>query len=378
MKKDKKRIIVVLTVILILFCIFTYFVAAESASQTIKILDNSFKSMGINVSEFVSVELITMLLQVSAVVIGVLNALILILLLTMKKQENKTLIKILLIISIVFGAGCSDWVLILSVVNLVLFLSKSSWIEEKKNLKEIITEKKEEVEKVVKKDKDVEKLKLLKNSKSDYIWTGVLIVVYYFLLFTPVSFSNAALNVIYEILVYLFLMLFSIFVFRKTFTRDFRELSKNFKGYAVLSLKYWGLMFLTLIVLNIIKVLALGTDSVASNQAILNSLPLWFVAPIAVIYAPLVEESVFRGSVRRFIKNDVVFIVVSGLLFGLLHTLSETELLPFVINTLIYGAMGAWLAAAYVKTNNMASNMLVHFYQNALSVIVMILATFMH
>lgn len=378
MKKEKKRIIVILTVILILFCIFTYFVAAESASQTIKLLDNSFKSMGINASEFVSVELITMLLQVSAIVIGVLNALILILLLTMKKQENKTLIKILLIISIVFGVGCSDWALILSVVNLVLFLSKSSWIEEKRNLKETITEKKEEVKKVVKKGKDVEKLKLLKNSKSDYIWTGVLIVVYYFLLFVPVSFSNAALNVTYQILVYLFLMLFSIFVFRKTFTRDFRELSKNFKGYAVLSLKYWGLMYLTLVVIGIIKVLVLGTNSVTSNEAILNSLPLWFVAPISVIYAPLVEESIFRGSFRRFIKNDVVFIVVSGLLFGLLHTLSETELLPFVINTLLYGAMGAWLAAAYVKTNNMASNMLVHFYQNAFSAIMMILASFMH
>lgn len=378
MKKEKKRIIVILTVVLILFCIFTYFVAAESASQTIKILDNSFKAMGVKASDFVSVELITMLLQVSAVVIGVLNALILVLLLTMKKQENKSLIKALLITNIVFGVGSSDLVLILSVVNLVLFLSKSSWIEEKKNLKEIITEKEEDVKKIVKKDKEVERLKLLKNSKSDYIWTIVLMVVYYFLLFIPVSFSNATLNVTYQVLVYLFLMLFSIFVFRKTFTRDFKELSKNFKGYAVLSLKYWGLMYLTLIVLNVVKIIVLGTDSVSSNQAILNSLPLWFVAPIAVIYAPLVEESVFRGSVRRLIKNDVVFVVVSGLLFGLLHTLSETELLSFIINTLIYGAMGAWLASAYVKTNNMASNMLVHFYQNTLSVIIMILASFMH
>ena len=95
MKKEKKRIIVILTVFLILFCIFTYFVAAESASQTIKILDNSFKTMGVKASDFVSVELITMLLQVSAVVIGVLNALILVLLLTMKKQENKSLFQFL-------------------------------------------------------------------------------------------------------------------------------------------------------------------------------------------------------------------------------------------------------------------------------------------
>ena len=193
MKKEKKRIIVILTVVLILFCIFTYFVAAESASQTIKILDNSFKAMGVKSSDFVSVELITMLLQVSAVVIGVLNALILVLLLTMKKQENKSLIKALLITNIVFGVGSSDLVLILSVVNLVLFLSKSSWIEEKENLKEIITEKKEDVKKIVKKDKEVERLKLLKNSKSDYIWTIVLMVVYYFLLY-------------YHLIIHLFLL----------------------------------------------------------------------------------------------------------------------------------------------------------------------------
>ena len=376
MKKEKKKIAVILTVVLILFCIFTYFSAVESASQTIKILDDSFESMGSGVGEFVSVELITMLLQVSAVVIGVLNALVLVLLLTMKEQENKVLIKALLITNIVFGVVSSDLVLILSVGDLVLFLSKSSWDEEKKNLKEIITEKNEDVKKIVKMDKEGRKLKLLKSSKIDYIWGGVLIVVYYFLLFIPVSFSNEALNIVYQILVYLFLMLFSIFVFRKTFTRDFKELSKNFKEYALLSLKYWGLMFLTLFVLSMIKVLILGTDSVTSNQAILNSLPLWFVAPIAMIYAPLVEESVFRGCFRRFIKNDVIFIVVSGLLFGLLHTFSETELLPFIINTLIYGTMGAWLAAAYVKTNNMASNMLLHFYQNTLSIVMMCLTLF--
>ena len=72
---------------------------------------------------------------------------------------------------------------------------------------------------------------------------------------------------------------------------------------------------------------------VSNNQQLLES--TFKSAPIlmtitGVIFAPVVEELVFRGAVRRVIKNKWVFVTVSGLLFGLVHVLKH-DLPIFVI-----------------------------------------------
>ena len=51
--------------------------------------------------------------------------------------------------------------------------------------------------------------------------------------------------------------------------------------------------------------------------------------------APFVEELVFRGSVRKIISNDWLFVITSGLLFGLVHVLSN----GLVIMILLISAM---------------------------------------
>jgi len=67
-----------------------------------------------------------------------------------------------------------------------------------------------------------------------------------------------------------------------------------------------------------------GLKQISNNQKALEE--LFKSAPVlmtvtGVIMAPVVEELVFRGSVRRVIKNKKVFVIVSGLLFGLVHVL---------------------------------------------------------
>ena len=60
----------------------------------------------------------------------------------------------------------------------------------------------------------------------------------------------------------------------------------------------------------------------SNNQESIMSLPLWNSIPLAVIYAPIVEESLFRGCIRRFIKDDKIFIIVSA---ELCHILTKKK-----------------------------------------------------
>ena len=96
--------------------------------------------------------------------------------------------------------------------------------------------------------------------------------------------------------------------------------------------------------------------------------------PLAVIYAPIVEESLFRGCLRRFFKNDKVFIIISAISFGLLHTIfSEPNLYNAIVMGIPYMAIGGFLAYLYTKTNNMCTNMAFHAFHNAIVMIFVIL-----
>ena len=121
----------------------------------------------------------------------------------------------------------------------------------------------------------------------------------------------------------------------------------------------------------------LGAKAESGNQEALKTLPLWYLIPSAIIFAPIVEEAVFRGSLRRFIKNDVAFIIVSALTFGLLHTfLSEEGLYSIIVQSINYVAMGGALAYSYTKTNNIYTSMMVHAFQNTFGVLMIIFQSF--
>ena len=131
----------------------------------------------------------------------------------------------------------------------------------------------------------------------------------------------------------------------------------------------WGVMLLASLGAAIL-VMLLNGNTQSANQEALTTLPLWFMIPAACIWAPVVEEAIFRGVIRRFISNDVIFVIVSSVTFGLLHTIGqEATLYLTIVQSLQYIAMGAVMAIVYVKSNNITTNMGVHCIQNTISTI---------
>lgn len=87
---------------------------------------------------------------------------------------------------------------------------------------------------------------------------------------------------------------------------------------------------------------------------------------VLIVLAPIVEEFVFRYSIFTFTKNPRNAILVSSILFALVHGIG--------IATLLYFFMGACFGLLYYKTNkNIGASILAHAINNALSVISMLL-----
>lgn len=180
------------------------------------------------------------------------------------------------------------------------------------------------------------------------------------------------------IVFYVVILSLMIGVFYKQLIHDFKIFKSYFKEYFVLILKTWGkalvLIMITTIIIQIITHTTQANNQIALQNSF-NSKPV-FIAILAMFYAPIAEELMFRGVFRKFIKNKKLFIIVSGVVFGLMHVIDDSKTLAEFSYVFVYSILGIYLAGIYAKTNNLCTNIFMHFMQNTLSIIVMILSMF--
>ena len=117
-------------------------------------------------------------------------------------------------------------------------------------------------------------------------------------------------------------------------------------------------------------------QSVSNNEALVRQsielAPIYMLFTCAVV-APIFEEMVFRKSLYGLIKYKWLFILVSGLGFGLLHVLgSYTSPLDFLY-IVPYGSMGCAFAYLLTKTDNIVLPIIIHAIHNFVLVITQII-----
>jgi membrane protease YdiL (CAAX protease family) len=176
-------------------------------------------------------------------------------------------------------------------------------------------------------------------------------------------------NNVVRVLFYLLNFVVCFCFFKDEIVNGFKLVFKNFGAYFSFVLPKIGIMYLIYIISAVVVVIVLNLG-VSANQQAVNDLPLYVSFPLAVIWAPIVEESLFRGCLRRLIKNDIVFIIVSGFIFGIIHTLGEDSLFKVFGLMVPYGVLGSCLAYLYVKTNNITTNMAWHSAHNFFTLVI--------
>ncbi len=133
-------------------------------------------------------------------------------------------------------------------------------------------------------------------------------------------------------------------------------------------------------VLSILINLLLNTpNSISMNQLSINK--ILFLDPVAaalmiisaVFIGPVVEELAFRKSVFGFIKNQKTALIVSSVLFGMIHIISEIIMLDFVgalTSGISYVAAGFVFGYIYKNANkNIYIPILAHMGYNLVSIL---------
>jgi len=170
-------------------------------------------------------------------------------------------------------------------------------------------------------------------------------------------------------------ILLLIFLYRKIFAKDLKDFLANIKNYLKTYIDYWALAFGLMTISNFI-IVTLFPNSVATNQENVNA--IMTVAPLymfisAVFFAPFVEETIFRLSVRNIFKNNALFIIISGLIFGGLHVIGSYQNLIDLIYIIPYSIPGFVFAYTLVKSKNIFVPMSLHLFHNGFTMIMQII-----
>lgn len=271
--------------------------------------------------------------------------------------------KLIAVSVICFFFAESSIVMLLSVVNFIVLLCLK-----RKNPEDYPTTEK----------KEIPHLEYQKSSKKEIIF-GIILVIAYF--------SNILLDkvippdisqttaILITVVYYIVIFVLAIVCFKDRLKRDIKLFKENSKAYIQYVLPRLGIMYVIFVISNTICIL-LTQQATSTNQSMIEAMSLWFTIPVAVIWAPIVEESIFRGVLRRFIKNDKLFIIISAVIFGLLHSIVEATVLNVIIMTIPYAILGGFLAYIYAKTNNITVNILSHTFINTIAMLFTTLMAF--
>ncbi len=157
-------------------------------------------------------------------------------------------------------------------------------------------------------------------------------------------------------------------IYNKKISKDFKDMKKNSIKYFNKYIKYWLIGLFIMMVSNLFINLIVTNDIPSNEQAIretFNISPLYIFFS-AVIYAPIVEELIFRQSIKNIFHNKWLFIIISGLLFGSMHVFGDFKNITDLLYIIPYSTPGIIFAYMLEDSDNICVPMSFHFIHNGI------------
>lgn len=204
---------------------------------------------------------------------------------------------------------------------------------------------------------------------------GLMIIALYFFLGELLSipflflYQKKLLNLeIANLLLYISLTIIFVIIYFKDLKIDFKNFLKNPKEILKIGFNYWikGL-FVMMVSSFIFNIIGIGTSvNQEQNLELLKNMPLYELIS-AIILAPILEELVFRRSLKYALKNNYIYAYTVGLIFGFIHITTSLSSPIMLLLIIPYSAMGIAFGFTYKKTNNIYSTITIHMIHNAIS-----------
>ena len=90
----------------------------------------------------------------------------------------------------------------------------------------------------------------------------------------------------------------------------------------------------------------------------------------AILFGPIIEELIFRKTIFGIFKKNITGLIVSSLIFGTIHLVSEPSLASAIVNGTAYFVMGFVFGLIYLKNDkNVFAPMIIHILSNLIAIL---------
>ena len=172
------------------------------------------------------------------------------------------------------------------------------------------------------------------------------------------------------------LLIILLIIYFETLEKDFNKIKGNINKLLDIGVKYWliglGIMMISNLLIGFL------TPAQAVNeqgvQELIHSSSILSIITVGVM-APIIEELTFRKAFKDVFKNNLAFILTSGLVFGALHVVLSFNSLWDLLYIIPYSSLGIAFAATYAKTDNIYVSIFMHMFHNTALTILSIVAS---
>ncbi len=173
--------------------------------------------------------------------------------------------------------------------------------------------------------------------------------------------------------------LFIIYNYRKNLKSDLKKLKRQSLKKTIGTIFKWVIIIFVFVIFCgfITDLIIPGHASDANTSAVydLYSVSTWYTIFKTMIFGTLIEEILYRESVRDCIKNNFVFIIVSSVIYTFLNTVFVGFTEGFVLSSmLIYFLPAIFWSIAYLRNNdNILLLSLIKFTYNLIPLTILLL-----
>ena len=217
------------------------------------------------------------------------------------------------------------------------------------------------------------------------ITKNILIFISYFIYVTlfkiilysfGLNFNNLNMNqrVIFIIISAVIFMGIITFLYRKELLEELKDFKTNFKKHISKNIILYLIGILLMGTLNVI-IYKITNQSLSENESqireYIKNIPIYMIFS-TVIYSPYIEELIFRKSLKNIFKFKYLFIILSGIIFGLAHITDPSNMTELLFS-IPYIVMGIIFALIYSRTNNIFTTITFHLCHNLILLIIQFL-----
>ena len=215
-------------------------------------------------------------------------------------------------------------------------------------------------------------------NKYKYFFKGLIIILMYFIvsLYRNLPFILLKINFedipqhsynLYNLTLEITMLVIIYYTFEKEIKKAISDIKENHSKLFSENFKIY-IIGITIMIFSNIIINNLGGGISQNESAIrdeFKAFPIYTYIS-AVFLAPLLEEAIFRLGFKAMINNKILYIILSGLVFGSLHLIGMKLNILFPVYLVSYCSCGWAFAYMMEKTNNILVSTGFHFMHNGL------------